>query len=105
MKLLTKILTQKATEQEKEAFYTSIKNDTEKREEALDIQNLWHLAQMKDQKVSSSKKKAIFENFWGLTGAKNKQIWMLNIVRYVAAIMLALISGMSIQYLFFKPTF
>lgn len=59
-----KYLTNKASDKEKEAFYASLQKNKPLEKEFLDARKVWDLAQLNNVRLSTKRKKQLFEEFW-----------------------------------------
>ncbi|MFA5329338.1 MAG: FecR domain-containing protein [Prolixibacteraceae bacterium] len=92
-----KILSGTASEVEKKEFYTSIKNDPEKRDDFLYYKNLYSLSNYNRDEYQEKQQES-FTKFWTKVQDNRKKINIYAIMRYAAVIVLAASVGYLVNY-------
>ncbi len=96
------ILSGEASEKEKEAFYETLNQDIDTKDEFIRLKELWDLNKMNRTRVSPERKKQMFREFWSKTQLQKQKAtrklysqW----AKYAAIIAVALISGFYLNKL------
>jgi transmembrane sensor len=92
-----KILAGNASDKEKEAFYKELEENEEAKKEFIRLKELWDLYHLGQHKLSAKRKKQLFQEFRLTIQGKNKKttvpLRFLNVTKYAAVVLLALLSG------------
>ncbi|MGV8094784.1 MAG: hypothetical protein AB2L24_23265 [Mangrovibacterium sp.] len=92
-----KILAGNASDKEKEAFYKELEENEETKKEFIRLKELWDLYHLGQHKLSAKRKKQLFQEFRLTIQGKNKKITVplrfLNVTKYAAIVLLALLLG------------
>ena len=89
----SKILNGIATDKEKQEFYSSLHANPQERKEFIDLKTLHSIHQASHQNTSKSYKQNKFNVFWKQTNQPKWKLWTLNISKYAAVFVLALLVG------------
>ncbi len=92
-----KILSGTASEVEKREFYTSIENDSEKRDDFLYYKNLYSVSNFNSKKYQEKQQES-FNKFWEKVQSNKKKFNIYAMMRYAAIIVLAASVGYLANY-------
>ncbi|WP_068471891.1 FecR family protein [Saccharicrinis aurantiacus] len=97
MKDYFKILSRKANDEERKAFFTELQNNEEAKEEFIDAQALWTLSNIQTKQASKKHKQEAFNKFWSATHGATK-LSLQAFVKYAAVFVLAIGISILFQY-------
>lgn len=97
-----RILSGEASEKEKEAFYETLNQDIDTKNEFIRLKELWDLNNINQIHVSPERKKQLFREFWSKTQLQKQKAtrklysqW----AKYAAILLVALVSGFYLSKL------
>lgn len=96
-----KILSNTATEDEKSNFFSSLENDTQKKEEFYAYKNLYSIGSLKPENYRHHQHES-FIRFWNTVQPKKSQKFLRLWLRYAAIFIVALVLGISVHSLLIK---
>lgn len=93
-----KILSNSATDTEKEAFYRSLESDPEKKSDFIRYKNLYFVSTLGHKRYAAQSNQS-FNNFWNMVQPSKSKTIVAQWMRYAAVFVITLAMGFMVNYL------